>query len=276
LIKLSQLVPFIEQALSDIDTTLYISRKRQRVASVPLSWLVAAVIWFSATGMTCWKRYVFLMLPLHLSKYRLSYSRWSYWRKELGCLIQALAERLCIKQAYRGVALADATALPVCSIQRQRDHKCLAEHASKGCGSLGWFYGLKLHLIISDAGELLRFWLSTGKAHDTAPLFHDNYLRGLEGLLVGDSGYRVRKGRTVIKEEDLAIIARPTKVKNEEMPWALRQLFQARWLVETTYSELKENLGLRVSRSCKCLSTFMTCVHSSLIVYTLERRLKRA
>jgi hypothetical protein len=276
LIKLSQLVPFVEQALSGIDATLYISRKRQRVASVPLPVLVAVIVWFSAAGMTCWKRYVQLMLPLYLLRYRLSYSRWSFWRKELGRLVQALAETLCLKQAYRGVALVDSTCLPVCSIPRERDHKCLAKHASKGCGSLGWFYGFKLHVILSDTGEILRFWLSTGKAHDTQPLLQYNFLRGLAGLLVGDSGYRVRKGRVVAKDPGLELIARPTGVKKEEMPWALRQLFQARWLIETAYSELKENLGLRVSRSCKCLDTFLTAVHSSLIVYTLNRRLDRA
>ena len=208
---------------------------------------------------------------MHLSKYRLSYSRWSFWRAELAGMVEALAEHLCIKQAYRGVALVDSTCLPVCSIQRERDHKCFKGHASKGCGSLGWFYGFKLHLVTSDTGEILRFWLSTGKTHDTAPLFQYNFLRGLEGLLIGDSGYRVRRGKLVAKDEALSLIARPVGVLNSDVQWPLRRLFQARWRVESTYAELKENLGLRVSKSCKCLATFKTTVFSSLIAYTLAR-----
>ena len=195
MIQLAQLVPFIERTLLDIDTTLYIRRKRRRVASVPLAWLLAAVIWFNASGMRCWKRYVALLLPLHLSRWRLSYSRWVFWRAELSELVEALAERLCIKIGYRGLAFIDATSLPACAIQRERDHKCLKAHASKGHGSLGWFYGFKLHCVTSEDGELLRFWLSTGKTHDTQPLFDRNFMRGLQGCLVGDSGYRVRKDR---------------------------------------------------------------------------------
>jgi transposase len=56
------------------------------------------------------------------------------------------------------------------------------------------------------------------------------------------------------------------------VPWVLRQLFQARWRIESTFSELKENLGLRASRSCRSLATFKTTVHSALIAYTLARR----
>jgi hypothetical protein len=262
----------IEGVLPLLDTNALLPRKRRHVPTVPLATLLAAIIWFSCSSMTTWKCFVQLLLPLHLSKHRLSYSRWSFWRKELCALVEALAEHLCIKQAYRGVALTDSTCLPVCSIQRERDHKCLAKHATKGCGSLGWFVGLKSHLVTSDTGEILRFWLSTGKVHDTAPLFQYNFLRGLEGLLVGDSGYRVRKGRAVAKDPRLTLIARPTGVLNDDLPWALRQLFQSRWRVESTYSELKEHLGLRVSRSCRCLETFKTTVYSALIAYTLARR----
>jgi hypothetical protein len=238
--------------------------------------MLAATIWFSCSGLTCWKKFVRLLLPLHLSRHRLSYSRWCFWRVELSNLVEALAGLLCIKEGYRGVALVDSTTLPVCSIQRERDHKCLREHASKACSSLGWFYGLKLHLITSDTGEILRFWLSTGKVHDTAPLFQHNFLRGLKGVLVGDSGYRVRKGRTLANGPELIILARPVATPELAFPWKLRQLFKARWRIESTFSELKENLGLRVSRSCRCLATFKSVVFSSLIGYTLGRRLKNA
>ena len=195
MLTIARLARAIEAVLPDLDTAVLLPRKRKHVARVPLATLLAAIIWFSCSSMTTWKRFVRLMLPMHLSRYRLSYSRWSFWRAELAGMVEALAEHLCIKQAYRGVALVDSTCLPVCSIQRERDHKCFKGHASKGCGSLGWFYGFKLHLITSDTGEILRFWLSTGKTHDTAPLFQYNFLRGLEGLLIGDSGYRVKKGQ---------------------------------------------------------------------------------
>jgi len=98
-------------------------------------------------------------------------------------------------------------------------------------------------------------------------------LRWLLGCLVGDSGYRVGKNRVVANEPGLVVIARPVGVNNNDLPWPLRKLFQARWRVESTFAELKENLGLRVSRRCKSLATLKTVVHSSLITYTLQRRI---
>ena len=273
MLTIAQLAREIERVLPDIDTDALIPRKRRRVPTVPLATMLAAMIWFSACSLTRWNRYVCLLLPIHLSLHSLSYSRWSFWRSELAPLVEELTARMCIKEAYRGVALVDSTCLPVCGIQRERDHKCFVKHASKGHGSLGWFYGFKLHLITSDTGEILRFWLSTGKTHDTQPLFQYSFLRGLKGLLVGDSGYRVSKDRVVAKDPELALIARPTKKSKEVPPWDLRNLFQARWRIESTYNELKENLGLRVSRSCKCLATFKSTVFSALIAYTVARRL---
>lgn len=277
MITFAQLVPFVKQTLSDIDTSFYILRKRNRVASVPLAWLVSAIVWFSASGMLCWKRYTQTLLPLMLSRYRLSYGRWTFWRAELGALVEALCERLCIKRSFRGLALIDST-VPVCGIQRERDHKCFKGVASKGCAALGWLFGFKLHLIVSADGELLRYWLSTGSAHDTQPLFDSNFMRGLAGCLAGDSGYRVRKERrgAVASDPGLVVIARPVGVTDEDMPWALRKLFKDRWRVETSFGELKDNLGLRLAKSCKTLRTLKTVIAGSLIAYTLNRRLSKA
>ena len=263
----------LQAALDDIDTSVYLPRKRNRMPSVPLAVMLAALVWFNCSGLSCFKRFVDLLLPVHLSRWRLSYSRWVYWRAQLASLLEALATGLCHKQGYRGVALVDSTTLPVCSIQRERDNKCFKGIASKSCGSLGWFFGFKLHLVTSDTGEILRFWLSTGKAHDTAPLYRPEFMQGLAGCLVGDSGYRVGKGRVTAKDAGLVLLARPVGVRNEQLPWPVRQLFQARWRIETAIGSLKDGFGLRASRACRTPATFKATVFASLIAYTLARRL---
>jgi hypothetical protein len=45
-----------------------------------LAQLVAAVIWFGASGVRCFKRYVELILPMHFIGNNLSYSRRGAWR----------------------------------------------------------------------------------------------------------------------------------------------------------------------------------------------------
>lgn len=66
---------------------------------------------------------------------------------------------------------------------------------------------------------------------------HGTALRGLQGLLVDDSGYGVAR------YAPLVTLARPVGVTNLEFPWKLRQLFKARWRIETVVSKLKEDWG---------------------------------
>jgi hypothetical protein len=271
-LTIPELARHLKPSLADIDIGFYVPRKRRRVPILPLATLVATLVWFSSSSLGCWKKFVFRVLPMHFIGKSLSYSRWCFWRKELSGLVEALAATLCLKIGYRGVSLVDSTCLPVCGIQRERDHKCFVGSASKGCSSLGWFFGFKLHVIASDTGEILRFWLSTGKTHDTAPLFQPTFLQGLRGTLVGDSGYRVQKNKVTALEPGLTLLARPVGINDTALPWALRKLFKARWRIETLFGELKDGFGLRESRHCKCLDTFKTSVFSSLIAYTLSRR----
>lgn len=128
MLTLAALAREIERALPCIDIGELLPRKRRYVLAVPLATLLASVVWFSCSGLASWKKFVRLLLPLHLSRYPLSYCRWCFWRVELANLVGALAAHFCIKQAYR-------------------DHKYPRRYASKGCGSLGWFYGFKLHLV---------------------------------------------------------------------------------------------------------------------------------
>lgn len=199
MITLSDLAPRVAAVLSTIDTSLYISRQRQRVATVPLLWRVTALIWFSCVGLKRWKTYVQVLLPLHLPKYRLSYSRWCFWRAELAHLLEAVAHAVGHKAGYRGVSFIDSTALPVCAIARERDHKCFKGEATKSKTSTGWFFGYKLHLVTSDQGELLRFRLTPATAHDNSSLKQEGFLENVRGCLVGDSGYRSAALRSSFK-----------------------------------------------------------------------------
>ncbi len=43
----------------------------------------------------------------------------------------------------------------VCDNHRIHNHRVFAGMAQRSQGSLGWFYGFKLHLVVNDGGELL-------------------------------------------------------------------------------------------------------------------------
>lgn len=51
----------------------------------------------------------------------------------------------------------DSSCIPVCHIRRSSRHKTFDAVANYGHTSAGWFFGLKLHLVTNDRGELMAF-----------------------------------------------------------------------------------------------------------------------
>ncbi len=86
-----------------------------------------------------------------------------------------------------GIAFVDSTSLPVCHTRRITRHEVFADLAQRGKTSMGWFYGFKLHLIVSERGELLAFYLTPDNVDDRQPVPH--MCRKPRGKLVGDKGY---------------------------------------------------------------------------------------
>ena len=90
-----------------------------------------------------------------------------------------------------GIYYIDSSCLPVCHIKRSKRHKTFDAVAEYGKTSVGWFFGLKLHVVINDQGELIAFKITRGNQHDVTeatPL-----LRNLDGLAFGDKGYIDKK-----------------------------------------------------------------------------------
>ena len=55
-------------------------------------------------------------------------------------------------------------------------------------GSMGWFFGFKLHLICNEKGELLNFMITPGDVDDRKPLEYKAFIEFIQGKLVGDKG----------------------------------------------------------------------------------------
>lgn len=54
-----------------------------------------------------------------------------------------------------GISFIDATCLNVCHNRRIGSHRVFKGVAARGKTSADWFYGLKLHLVVNECGELL-------------------------------------------------------------------------------------------------------------------------
>lgn len=60
-----------------------------------------------------------------------------------------------IKGKPTGISFVDSTSIKVCHNLRIERHKTFAGIAKRGRGTMGWFYGFKLHIIVNHLGDLV-------------------------------------------------------------------------------------------------------------------------
>jgi hypothetical protein len=83
-----------------------------------------------------------------------SYSRFVTLMQRVVLLLWAYAQARCGRCS--GISFIDSTALRVCTNRRIKRHQVFAGLAARGQCSLGWFYGFKLHLVITEQGKCWR------------------------------------------------------------------------------------------------------------------------
>ncbi len=80
-----------------------------------------------------------------------SYNRFVELQKQV---IQPLAVYLKMHRLGKclGISFIDSTTLKVCHYKREKQNKVFKGIAQKSYGTLGWFYGFKLHIVCKDKG----------------------------------------------------------------------------------------------------------------------------
>lgn len=167
-----------------------------------------------------------------------------------------------------GIYYIDSSCLPVCHIKRQRRHKTFSEIASFARTSIGWFFGLKLHLVINDQGELIVFKITSGSSSDSHSA--KSLLSALQGLAFGDKGYIGKKLFETLFQKGLKLITRKRKNMN---PMVLneyeQQLLNQRNTIETVINHLKFYYQVWHTRHRSILNA-MTHLISALAAYSIE------
>ena len=81
----------------------------------------------------------------------------------------------------------DSTPIAVCHNRRIPSHRVFEGVAARGRNSVNWFFGFKLHLVVSDLGELLACRLTPANVDDRTPV--PDLVECVFGKLFGDKGY---------------------------------------------------------------------------------------
>jgi hypothetical protein len=167
-----------------------------------------------------------------------------------------------------GISFIDSTPLRACHIKREHSHKVLKGLATKGQCSIGWFFGLKLHFVINDKGEILDFVLTPANTNDRKPLIGTNILSKIYGKLFGDKGYISQSLFEQLFIDGIHLITKLRKnMKNSLMHLSDKIILRKRALIETVFDELKNICQIEHTRH-RSQEGFVVNVISGLIAYS--------
>lgn len=245
----------------------YDGKAKHYRSRLSLSEVMTIVIAFHGSGFRTFKDfYTCQVLPHWRSAFPnlVSYSRfvelvpWSVML--LGCFLQTLFGEL------TGISFVDATSLEVCHPNRAKQNKVFKGQADWGKSSVKWYFGLKLHLIINDKGELLAVSLTPGNTNERKPL--PEMAKQLTGKLFGDKGYVSQSLFEQLYQQGLELIAKRRKnMTNRLMSLMDKILLRKRAVIESVNDQLKNICQVEHSRH-RSIFNFLANLIGGLIAYS--------
>ena len=200
----------------------------------------------------------------------LSYNRFIEVKSRSLTYLTLLLNFLCSLSSKTGIAYIDATALAVCGNKRIKAHKLFKEIAQRSKTTKGWFFGLKLHLLINEKSEIIGFEFTQGNVDDRVPVPH--LTKHLIGLLFGDKGYVSQPLFNSLMHRGLKLVTGiKKKMKNKLMILKEKILLKKRSVIESVFDILKNHFELEHTRH---RSIPNACVHllATLVAYCLRKK----
>jgi hypothetical protein len=243
------------------------SKKRRRAGELSVSEIMTIIIHFHQSHYRDFKTYYTEHVCQHLCKefpHLVSYQRFVILMPSVLGPLSAY-----LKSLYgrcHGISFIDSTALAVCDNHRIHNHKVFAGIAQRGKGSMGWFYGLKLHLVVNDCGELLACQITPGNVDDREPV--PALSRHLFGKLIADRGYISQAlFKQLLDTFGVQLITRLRKnMKNRLMPLMDKLLLRKRAIIESIVDQLKNISQIEHTRHRSPTNCFINII-AGLIAY---------
>ena len=105
----------------------------------------------------------------------------------------------------------------MCKRYRISMHKVFAGIAARAKTTKGWFYGLKLHLIINRSGGIVKASFSPGNKDDRKQL--KLMIKDMFGKIFGDRGYISQKLFQELLEQGVFMVTRVRKNMEKANDW---------------------------------------------------------
>ena len=163
-----------------------------RKAALCESEVLTILVLYHLSGFKCFEYFFERLVLGELKSYfpkAVSYTHFLSPARQACLHALLLAQCRCSLSARTGHYYIDSKKLPVSDNRRIHSHKVFEGIAARGKSSTDWFFGLKLHLVINQQGELARFLLTPANVADNNQKVLGYLLKGLRGKCYGDKGY---------------------------------------------------------------------------------------
>lgn len=250
------------------------SVKRNRCGKLTLSEVMTLLVYFHISGYRNFKDYYLKHMSVHLKEAfpdLVSYKRFvALISKAMLPLAAFMKSRRCGE--CTGISFVDSTTIKVCHIRRIHQHKVFKGLAERGKSSTGWFYGFKLHLVVSEQGEIINFVFSPGNIDDRNENLMGKLTRKLFGKLFGDKGYLSKKLFEFLWDKGIQMITKLKRnMKNTLIPIIDKLLLRKRALIESINDQLKNISQLEHTRHRSPINAMVNWI-SALVAYSYQEK----
>lgn len=180
----------------------------------------------------------------------------------------AIFLKTCCLGVCSGISFVDSTPIRVCHNKRIKRNKVFKGIAEVGKSTMGWFYGFKLHIVLSDKGEILNFAITQANVDNREPLKNEAFLKAIFGKLFADKGYISEKLTKILFVNDIHLITSiRNNMKNSLMTMNDKIMLRKRSVIETVNDELKNICQVEHSRH-RSFANFIANIIAGLIAYS--------
>lgn len=245
-------------------------KRRNRPSRMSDSEVITIMLLFHLKGYRCLKHFYINHVSKHMKNDfpdTVSYNRFVELQKK-SVLPMVLFLQTCCMGQCSGISFLDSTVIKACHYKREKQNKVFKGIANKGKGTMGWFFGFKLHIVINERGQIIDFLITQGNVDDRQPLRDKTFHDKIFGKIFADRGYI---GKDLFEELFVDGIHLVTKIrknmKNALMHIYDKILLRKRAVIESVNDILKNQCQIEHTRH-RSFDNFLTNLISGLIAYS--------
>jgi hypothetical protein len=271
--KVTDIFCLVDEFCKEFDATtkpFLLGKPSRRPPVMSKSEVITVCLLFHLSGFRCFKHFYLFYVQRHMQREfprTVSYNRFVELSQSVLLPMSVFLKTCCLGRCT-GISFVDSTPIRVCSNKRIKRNRVFKGIAQVGKSTMGWFYGFKLHIAISDTGEILNFAVTQANVDDREPLKSESFLKAVFGKLFADKGYISQKLTEILFAGGIHLVTGiRNNMKNSLMTLSDKVMLRKRSVIETVNDELKNICQVEHSRH-RSFANFISNLVGGLIAYS--------